>query len=45
MRERVTFLGGTLAIETAPGMGTHINVTARRIMAASRALPHAAGSA
>jgi len=45
MRERVTFLGGTLAIETAPGSGTHINVTARRIMAASRALPHAAGSA
>jgi len=38
-------LGGTLAIETAPGSGTHINVTARRIMAASRALPHAAGSA
>jgi len=42
MRERVMFLGGTLAIETAPGRGTQINVTAR---SAAPALPHAAGSA
>jgi len=45
MRERVMFLGGTLAIETAPGRGTQINVTARSAAPAGRRLPHAAGSA
>ena len=45
MRERVTFLGGTLAIETAPGRGTQVNVTARSAMPAGRRVPHAAGSA
>ena len=45
MRERVTFLGGTLSIETAPGRGTQVNVIARRMMASSLQLPQAAGSA
>ena len=45
MRERVTFLGGTLSIETAPGRGTQINVTAKRMVAAGGRLPQAAGSA
>ena len=42
MRERVAFLGGTLAIETAPGRGTQVNVTARSAtLKAGRRLPAA----
>jgi PAS domain S-box-containing protein len=45
MRERVMFLGGTLAIETAPGRGTQVSVTARSVVATAHRLPQAAGSA